>query len=262
MGLGAAYPKASIGSASIPSDPRPMIRAMSSTRPVCSLGICDGGGFIIDEATNTARDCQCRAEQIRNRKFLTRRLGHVPTRYRDATLERPPFLLLPSNMQSPIREFHHKLSANLEEGHGLWIQGPLHSAKRTAAAAITRRATALGHSAQMHNLRRLMALSRECVDQDAALSPLQFADKLIELDLLTLAGPLFEPSSFALEQLSLVLDGRWDHRRSLVLVTEQTPDELAANFGAAGKWLISRIHGICGPPVFVELNSGHDRRAA
>ncbi len=30
----------------------------------CPLGLCDGSGFVVDEATNTASDCRCRAGQI------------------------------------------------------------------------------------------------------------------------------------------------------------------------------------------------------
>jgi DNA replication protein DnaC len=235
---------------------------MATAGSRCPHDRCDGSGFVIDETTNTAHDCECRAEQIRNRRFLTRTLGHVAPRYSAATLDRPPFLLLPSEMQAPLRQFHDLLETNLSEGRGLWIQGPLHSAKRTAAAAITRRAVALGFSSQMHSLRRFIALSKACIDDASRLSPLKLADKLIELDLLTLAGPIFEPSPFALEQLGLVLDGRWEQQRSLVLVTEQTPEELELALGSAGPWMVSRLHGMCGPPLKLDLDPHPELQAA
>lgn len=37
----------------------------------CELGKCDGKGFIVDEATNTAFDCECRQSLIEARKQTT-----------------------------------------------------------------------------------------------------------------------------------------------------------------------------------------------
>ncbi len=34
----------------------------------CQLNLCDGSGFIVDEVTNTASDCRCRAAQIAKRR--------------------------------------------------------------------------------------------------------------------------------------------------------------------------------------------------
>ena len=34
----------------------------------CVYGICDGSGFIYDEATNTASDCRCRPQIIARNK--------------------------------------------------------------------------------------------------------------------------------------------------------------------------------------------------
>ena len=45
-------------------DARPAVQAGEVVRGPCPLGLCDGSGFLIDEATNTASDCGCRAGKI------------------------------------------------------------------------------------------------------------------------------------------------------------------------------------------------------
>ena len=48
----------------------------------CPYDICDGSGFVLDDATNTAFDCRCRAARIIRAK--ARSLSAViPRRYRD-----------------------------------------------------------------------------------------------------------------------------------------------------------------------------------
>ncbi|MCW3031353.1 MAG: family ATPase, partial [Solirubrobacterales bacterium] len=55
----------------------------------CALGVCDGSGFLVDEDTNTATDCACRAGRIA--RVRTAGLeGRVPKRYRGVSFERPP----------------------------------------------------------------------------------------------------------------------------------------------------------------------------
>ena len=42
----------------------------------CPLGVCDGSGFVVDEATNTATDCGCRAGRIARRAHAQPRRAH------------------------------------------------------------------------------------------------------------------------------------------------------------------------------------------
>ena len=55
----------------------------------CSFETCDGSGFLVDEATNTARDCACRAQRIANARAHRLR-DHVPRRYMDLSWDRYP----------------------------------------------------------------------------------------------------------------------------------------------------------------------------
>ena len=55
----------------------------------CPVGLCDGSGFLVDEATNTASDCECRSGRIA--RLRTSGLeGRVPKRYRGVSFDRPP----------------------------------------------------------------------------------------------------------------------------------------------------------------------------
>jgi DNA replication protein DnaC len=55
----------------------------------CPHGVCDGSGFVVDEATNTASDCRCRAGRIS--RVRARSLSAViPRKYRGVGFDRRP----------------------------------------------------------------------------------------------------------------------------------------------------------------------------
>lgn len=63
------------------------------------------------------------------------------------------------------------------------------------------------------------------------------------------------PAEFAVEPLSVVLDRRWEDQRSLVFVTEQSPEKLETALGRDGPCVVSRIRGMCGPPIVIALDA-------
>jgi len=72
---------------------RPSRRSSPETPERCPLSLCDGSGFQIDEQTNTARDCACRAQRVANAR--ARRLrDRVPRRYMDLSWDRHPLTQL------------------------------------------------------------------------------------------------------------------------------------------------------------------------
>jgi DNA replication protein DnaC len=113
--------------------------------PRCSFGACDGSGFLVDEATNTAQDCACRAQRIANAR--ARRLrDRVPRRYMDLSWERYPLTQI---AQAPnadsvrkVKRFCADIDRNLAAGNGLWLMGHTGTGKTTlgymVAAAATR----------------------------------------------------------------------------------------------------------------------------
>ena len=70
----------------------------------CILGICDGSGFLYDEETNTARDCQCRPQIIARNK--ARSLSAViPERYRDVGFSRFPVTEIDPKIVAATRRY-------------------------------------------------------------------------------------------------------------------------------------------------------------
>ena len=68
---------------------------MSAARPLsvsedrCPFDVCDGSGFVVDDATNTASDCRCRAQRV-NRARARTLSGVIPRKYRGVSFDRPP----------------------------------------------------------------------------------------------------------------------------------------------------------------------------
>ncbi len=96
--------------------------------PPCTLGICDGSGFLYDEETNTASDCPCRAQMIARNK--ARSLSAViPGRYRDVAFERFPVTEIDPKIVAATRRFVDRIGENLDAGRGLWFMGPVGTGK-------------------------------------------------------------------------------------------------------------------------------------
>jgi replicative DNA helicase len=84
---------------------RGALRPMST----CALGICDGSGFIYDDATNTAYDCRCRPQIIALAK--ARSLSAViPRRYSDVSFDRPPATDIDPQIVAATRRMDLKLA--------------------------------------------------------------------------------------------------------------------------------------------------------
>jgi len=67
----------------------------------CPLGVCDGSGFVVDETTNTAIDCGCRAARIAAAR--TARLeGRIPKLYRGVSFDRPPISDMAISERTPM----------------------------------------------------------------------------------------------------------------------------------------------------------------
>ena len=61
----------------------------------CPFDLCDGDGFVIDEATRVAVPCRCRPGRVERRR--ARSLSAViPRRYRGASFDRPPVSDMPA----------------------------------------------------------------------------------------------------------------------------------------------------------------------
>jgi DNA replication protein DnaC len=221
----------------------------------CPLGRCDGSGFVVEEATNTATDCGCRAARIASAR--TRSLaGRIPRRYRGVSFERPPVSDIartaPEQIRS-VRRYVRAIEENLDSGRGLWIQGDVGTGKTTLAMLISKGALDAGRSVAIYSLPRLLNLLRESMDSQEG--KLDFMDRLTAVDLLHIDDLGAEhQTDWVLEQLYSIVNARYEAERAIVATTNLMPDELSERLGAR---TVSRLVEICGDliPLF-----GEDKR--
>jgi DNA replication protein DnaC len=221
----------------------------------CAFDLCDGSGFIVEDATNTASDCRCRAGRIAMAR--TRSLaGRLPRRYQGVSFDRPPVSDLaataPDQIQS-VRRYVRDIVEHLDRGRGLWIQGDVGTGKTTLAMLVSKAALDAGRSVAIYSLPRLLNLLRESMDSDGGM--LDFMDRLTAVDLLHLDDLGAETKTdWVLEQLYSIVNSRYEAERAIVATTNLMPDELSEQLGPR---TVSRLVEICGDliPLY-----GEDRR--
>jgi DNA replication protein DnaC len=210
---------------------------------------------VIDEATNTAADCRCRAARIAAAR--TKSLaGRIPRKYRDVSFDRPPVSdiarVAPDQIRS-VRRYVRDVEANLDSGRGLWLQGDVGTGKTTLAMLVSKAALDVGRSVAIYSLPRLLNLLRESMDSETG--KLDFMDRLTAVDLLHLDDLGAEnQTDWVLEQLYSIVNSRYEAERAIVATTNLMPDELSDRLGAR---TVSRLVEICGDliPLF-----GEDKR--
>lgn len=240
----------------------------------CPLGICDGSGFVVDDASNTASDCRCRASRIARRRAASLE-GRIPKRYRGASFDRPPVLGMPEPVVSAVRAYVRNLKARLEEGRGMWLVGDVGTGKTTLAMIVSGAALEAGSSVAIYSLPRLLNLIRDEVGTDNGL--LDLLDRLSCVDLLHIDDLGAQHTTpWRLEQLYSIIDARYQAGRPIVATTNLMPDELAGQMGrrtlttvsegtgesseerrtvsddaseVVGKRIVSRLIEICGDPL-------------
>jgi DNA replication protein DnaC len=234
-------------------NPRPT--ANGRGQDACPLGLCDGSGFLIEETTNTASDCGCRAGRIATAR--TRSLaGRIPRRYQGVSFDRPPVSdiarIAPDQIQS-VRRYVRDISENLSSGRGLWFQGDVGTGKTTLAMLVSKAALDAGRSVAIYSLPRLLNLLRESMDSEEGM--LDFMDRLTAVDLLHLDDLGAEnQTDWVLEQLYSIVNARYEAERTILATTNLMPDELSERLGSR---TVSRLVEICGDliPLF-----GEDKR--
>ncbi len=241
----------------------------SEDTPRCPLEHCDGSGFEVDEQTNTARDCACRAQRVANARARHLR-DRVPRRYMDLSWDRHPLTQLardPLNADSVrmVKRYCADISTNLTEGRGVWLMGHTGTGKTTLGYMIAATATQAKRSVLSFNAVALLNRIRATIDHDSRERSGDVIRTLAEVDLLHIEDlSVARPTEWVLEQLYLIVNMRYEERRSIVFTSdvgsdddgplEPNPRDLAEHVGAR---TYSRLLGMCGDPVVI---MGTDKR--
>jgi DNA replication protein DnaC len=225
---------------------------------VCTLGICDGSGWILGPE-DVARPCDCRAERM-SRGHNRGISSVIPARYRGVSFDRPPVSDMVRDLQtkaavSEVRAYVEDLDRRLAEGRGLWIFGDTGTGKTTLAMLISKAALEAGKSVAIYSLPKLLARIRKTYDSEpGGDSYLSLFDKLTSVDLLHIDDLGAEKrSDWVLEQLYALVNERYETERSVVITTNLGHEELEEQIGSR---TVSRLTQICDEvPLF-----GSDRR--
>jgi DNA replication protein DnaC len=215
---------------------------MSTAPETCPFGLCDGDGFVVDEATRVAEPCRCRAQRIERRR--ARSLSAViPRKYRGASFDRPPVTDMPAPQVQLVKRFVRDLDANLDAGRGLWFYGGVGTGKTTLAMLVSRAALDAGRSVAIYSLPRLLAEIRATFETDAEGSYVGFLDRLTAVDLLHVDDVGAERTSdWVLEQLYSIVNARYEDERSVIITTNLERDELAEQIRER---TVSRLEEMC-----------------
>lgn len=217
---------------------------------LCKLGICDGSGFVIDEASNTASDCACRAGQITVKRTIKLE-GRIPKRFRGVSFDRPPVpeiaRVAPDVVQS-VRRYVNDIDAQLDAGSGLWLMGDVGTGKTALAMIVSKAAIEAGRSVAIYSLPRLLGLIRASIDTDEGM--IGFLDRLAAVDLLHIDDLGAENTTdWVLEQLYSIVNTRYEDERAMLVTTNLDPESLREQLGIR---TVSRLVSVCGDglPLF------------
>jgi DNA replication protein DnaC len=219
---------------------------------LCHFDLCDGSGFRIDAATNTAYDCRCRAQRVARAK--ARNLSAViPRRYRDVAFERPPVTDIDPQIVTATRRYAANIDDQLDAGRGLWFMGPVGTGKTTLAMLVSKAASDVGRSVAIYSLPRLLNEIRDT--HRAERSHVDLLDRLTAVDLLHIDDVGAERTTdWVLEELYSIVNSRYEDKRSIVITTNILDREALCEQITART--VSRLTEMCDELPLL----GHDHR--
>jgi DNA replication protein DnaC len=217
---------------------------VSADAAPCAYGVCDGSGFVIDEATNTAADCRCRPLQMANARARSLE-ARIPRKYRDVAFDRWPVTAISTPVVEEVRRYCRDIDARLAQGKGLWLVGDSGTGKTTLAMLVSKAAIEAKRTTAIYSMPRLMAVLREAIDSEEGL--LGLLDRLATVDLLHIDDLGAEHrTDWVLEQLYSIVNTRYEDERAIVITTNNMPADLEEQIG---KRTVSRLVEMCGDPL-------------
>lgn len=200
-----------------------MLSAALEQERSCPLGECDGSTWLLDERTGEARPCGCRDGRVRQAASGGIGTG-IGRRFLEVSFDREPIVSLDPVVLRQVRAFVRSIEENLDDGRGLWFDGPVGTGKTSLAILIAKAAGQARRSYAVYPVPRLLAEIKRTFDRDASDSYLGFFRRLCSVDLLVLDDLGAEKQTeWVLEQLYSIVNERWQDRRSIV-VTTNIPD--------------------------------------
>src|SRR5271155_1245513 len=195
----------------------------------CPFERCDGSGFLVDEATNTARDCACRAQRIANARAHRLR-DRVPRRYMDLSWDRYPLTQIAQDPNADsvrvVKRFCTDIQRNLAIGKGMWLMGHTGTGKTTLGYMVAAAAARSQHSVLSFNAVALLNRIRATFNPDSRETPDEVIETLASVDLLHIEDlRVVRPTEWVLEQLYLIVNARYEGQRSIVFTTDIDSDE-------------------------------------
>lgn len=210
--------------------------------PTCPLGRCDGSGFLVDEATNTASDCPCRAQRVARSRARSLS-GVIPRKYQGVSFDRPPVTEIAPVVTTAVRRYATRIDENLDGGRGLWFFGSVGTGKTTLAMLVSRHALEAGRSVAIYSLPRLLAEIRTTFDDERQGSYVELLDRLTAVDLLHIDDVGAEKTSpWVLEQLYAIVNARYEDQRAIIITTNLEREALAEQITER---TVSRLEEMC-----------------
>jgi DNA replication protein DnaC len=217
----------------------------------CPFELCDGSGWLYDEARNTAYDCRCRPQIVARAK--ARSLSAViPARYRDVAFDRFPVTEMDPGVVTATRRFADRIEERLDAGRGLWFMGPNGTGKTTLAMLVTKAALRAGRTAARYTLPDLLRQIRQTFETG---SHVDLFKQLTEVDLLQIDDIGAEQSTpWVLEELYSIVNARYEEQRSMVITTNILDRDLLCQ--QITERTVSRLTEMCDELPLL----GHDHR--
>jgi DNA replication protein DnaC len=236
----------------------PHLAPDSGSDYACPYRECDGTGFVIDDETDSAVPCTCRAGRIASAR--ARNLAHeIPKRFRDLALDRNPAREILAGLGAQAmeyREFCERIGERLDQGKGLWFKGDRGTGKTTLAMLISIHAMRARRTVGIYTAPKLLESIRATYADDSPVTLTQLTDRLRTVDLLhieDLAVP--RTNDWVLEQLYTIVNDRYQDQRSIVFTADiESLGDLGERIGHR---TASRLIDICGEPI---LMHGEDYR--
>jgi DNA replication protein DnaC len=224
---------------------------VSTATEICPFGLCDGSGFLFDDAAASARDCRCRPARIAQARARSLE-ARIPARYRAISFEHSDVIDMERRFPTQVRELRayvRELDRNLDEGRGLWLTGGFGTGKTALAMIVSRSAIDAGRSVAIYSCPRLLAMLRESIDSPSrgggqgSGGVVEFLDQLTAVDLLHIDDLGAEHrTDWVLEQLYSIVNARYQDERATLITSNLSRDELAEQLGER---IVSRLEGCC-----------------